>query len=207
MSDDHAPATPSATRDAERIDAARTAAGYSVVSTRIAYANPWTALREDIIRRPDGQQGLYGVVERGEFVVILPIGTGPDGPTITLVRQFRYPVGETLWELPMGMWETRPDATPEQVAAGELREETGLVASRMEPVGAMYQGAGYSNQKGHVYVATGLVAGPTAREATEADMTSTTMPLAAFEAMIARGEILCMVSLAAFALTRSRAMV
>lgn len=186
---------------------ARMAAGYQVVSSRVAYSNPWTALREDILIRPDGKQGLYGVVERGEFVVILPLGDGPDGPTITLVRQFRYPVGETLWELPMGMWESRPDATPEQVAAGELREETGFSAAEMRHAGSMFQGAGYSNQKGHVYVATGLVAGAPEREATEADMTCRTMPVREFEAMIARGEIVCMVSLAAYALAKSRGLV
>ncbi|GBQ66328.1 ADP-ribose pyrophosphatase [Ameyamaea chiangmaiensis NBRC 103196] len=181
--------------------------GYRVVSSRIAYANPWTRVREDILIRPDGGEGLYGVVERGEFAVILPLGEGPDGPQVTLVRQFRYPVGETLWELPMGMWETRPDASPEEVAVGELREETGLIAGAMRHVGQTYQGAGYSTQKGHVFLATDLTQGPTAREATEADMTTHTVSLPRFEAMIRDGEIVCMVTLAAYAMVKARGLI
>jgi len=188
-------------------DETRRAAGYDILSTRTAYKNPWTAVREDIIRHPNGKQGLYGIVERGEFVVILPLGESPEGPTVTLVRQFRYPVAETLWELPMGMWESRPDAIPEDVAAGELREETGLIAKTMVHGGTMFQGAGYSTQKGHAYLATGLTQGPTDREATESDMTCHTIPLKQFETMIARGEITCMVTLATFALLRARGLV
>jgi len=181
--------------------------GYRVLSSRIAYANPWTKLREDIIERPDGKEGLYGVVERGEFVVILPLGQGPDGPEVTLVQQFRYPVGQRLWELPMGMWESRPDASPEQVAAGELQEETGLLAGHMLHVAETYQGAGYSTQKGHVYLATDLTAGETAREATEADMTVHTVPLVEFERMIADGRIVCMVTQAAYAVIKARGLI
>ncbi|GAJ29758.1 NUDIX domain-containing protein [Acidomonas methanolica] len=180
---------------------------YEVVSSRMAYSNPWTALREDIIIRPDGKQGLYGVVERGPFVVVMPVGIGREGPTVTLIRQYRYPVNERLWEFPMGMWESRPDAAPEQVAAGELREETGLIAGTLIYGGAMFQGAGYSTQKGHIYLATDLTQGEPAREATEDDMSCLTVPLKTFEAMIARNEIVCMVTLAAFALLRARALV
>ncbi|AQS87712.1 NUDIX domain-containing protein [Neoasaia chiangmaiensis] len=180
---------------------------YEVISTRTAYQNRWTAVREDIIRRPDGKDGLYGVVERGEFVVVLPLGEGSAGPTVTLVRQYRYPIHERLWELPMGMWESRPDATPEEVAAGELREETGLLADRLVYAGHMFQGAGYSNQKGHVFLASGLTQGPTDRESTEDDMTCHTVLLADFEAMIARNDITCMVTLAAFTMLRARGLI
>ncbi|WP_029604951.1 NUDIX domain-containing protein [Kozakia baliensis] len=180
---------------------------YEVLSTRTAYKNKWTALREDIIRRPNGQDGLYGVVERGEFVVILPLGESPDGPTVTLVRQYRYPIHARLWELPMGMWESKPNAAAEDVAAGELREETGLIADKLIYTGSMFQGAGYSTQKGHIYLAAGLRQGPTAREATEDDMSCHTLPLAEFEQMIARGDIACMVTLAAFARLRAQGLV
>lgn len=185
-------------------DAPDDSGGFVTLSSRIAYENPWTRVREDIIRRPDGGEGLYGVVERGEFVVILPLGQGPDGPTVTLVRQYRYPVRARLWELPMGMWEHRPDADPETVARGELEEETGLRAERLRHAGTLYQGAGYSTQRGHVYLATGLTQGLPRLEATEADMTSHTMPLAEMERMIRTGEITCMVTLAALALVKAR---
>lgn len=184
------------------------AGGYVVLSSRIAYENPWTRLREDIIRRPDGKDGLYGVVERGQFVVILPLGQTEDGkPTITLVNQYRYPIGKRLWELPMGMWESRPDAAPDAVAAGELKEETGLIAGKMHHAGIVYQGAGYSTQMGHVYLATDLTQGPTEREQTEQDMTCHTLLLKDVERMIRENDITCMVSLAAFGMLRAQKLI
>ncbi len=178
--------------------------GFVTVSSRIAYENRWLRVREDIIRRPDGSDGLYGVVERGNFVVVAALG---EDRSITLVEQFRYPVGRRMWELPMGMWEERPDATPAQVAAGELAEETGLVAGAMAAVGTLFQGAGYSNQQGHLFVATGLTQGPMRREASEGDMVARRFPLAEAEAMIADGRITCMVTVAAFGLLRIKGLV
>ncbi|MFT9016536.1 MAG: NUDIX hydrolase [Acetobacter sp.] len=182
--------------------------GYVTVSSRIAYRNPWTAVREDIIRRPNGKTGLYGVVERGDFVVILPVGQDGNGePTVTLVRQYRYPVQAYLWELPMGMWEDRPEAPPHEVAGGELREETGLRARTLVHAGILYQGAGYSSQKGHVYLATGLTQGPPEPEDTEEGMTCHTIALSRFEDMIRTGEITCMVTIAAFGLVKLKGLI
>ncbi|GBQ75738.1 ADP-ribose pyrophosphatase [Acetobacter malorum DSM 14337] len=184
------------------------AGGYVTLSSRIAYENPWTRVREDIIRRPNGKDGLYGVVERGQFVVILPLGETEDGRrTVTLVNQYRYPIGKRLWELPMGMWEEQPDAAPEALAAGELQEETGLIAKTLHHAGVMYQGAGFTTQKGHVYLATGLTQGPSAREETEQDMTCHTLLLEEVEEMIRKNEITCMVTLSAFGLLRAQALI
>lgn len=185
----------------------RTDGGYLTLSSRIAYRNRWLRLREDIIRRPDGSEGLYGVVEREDFVVVAPLGLGADGaPTLTLVEQFRYPVGERLWELPMGMWEEKPDATPEQIANGELAEETGLAASEMRRVGTLYQGPGYCSQKGHLFLATGLSPVSTDREQTEQDMVARTFPLREVERMIRDGGIVCMTTIAAIGLLRLKEM-
>ncbi len=181
--------------------------GYVTLSTRIAYENPWTKLREDIIRRPNGQDGLYGIVERGDFVVILPLGEKDGEKTVTLIRQFRYPVRRRMWELPMGMWETRPDAHPDEVAAGELREETGLIADTMQHIGITWQGAGYSTQRGHVYLATGLTQGPNDLESTEEDITCHTLSLTEVKRMIRDNEITCMVTLAVFAMIGSRGLI
>lgn len=183
---------------------AQAEAGYKLLSTRHVYKNPWTAVREDIFLRPDGREGLYGIVERGTFSVIMPVHR--DGK-VTLVRQFRYPVGKRLWEFPMGMWEERENVDPAELALGELREETGLAAGELIAAGTLYQGAGYSTQMGYVYLARDLERGEAAREATEADMTAHDVTLAAFERMVAEGEITCMVTLAAFALIRAKGLV
>lgn len=183
------------------------AGGITPVSSRIAYENRWLKIREDIIKYPNNLDGMFGVVERNEFAVILPLGQDGNTQTVTLIRQYRYPVGEFMWELPMGMWELKPDAIPEMVAAGELEEETGLRAKTLIHAGSFYQGAGYSTQKGHVFLATNLTQHSTNREATEQNMTCHTVPLAQFEKMIETGEVTCMVSIAAFCLLRSKKLV
>lgn len=188
----------------DTIRKAQEKAGYRLISTAEVYRNPWTAVREDKIIHPSGKEGLYGIVERGLFAVILPQHKNGN---ISLVQQFRYPVGQRLWEFPMGMWETRDDATAEEVAMGELREETGLQAGQLIHAGTLYQGAGYSTQKGHVFLARDLERGEADREDSEADMTVHDVSLAEFEAMIVRGEITCMVTLAAFAQIRARGLI
>ena len=171
---------------------------YTTLSSRIAYENRWTRLREDRIRHPDGSDGIYGVVERSDFAVVVPWQDG----NLTLVEQYRYPIGRRSWEFPMGMWEQSPQVDPAVLAAGELREETGLVAGRMIYAGEIFQGPGYCNQRGHVFLATDLAHGETQREVTEQDMITGTFPLAAFEAMVRDGQLFDAMSIAAFGLLR-----
>ncbi len=172
------------------------------LTTRVAYRNNWLSVREDTVRRADGSDGLYGVVERAEFAVVVPWQDG----CLTLVEQYRYPVGRRLWELPMGTCESLPGVTPATTAATELREETGLLADRMTFVASLFQGPGYSNQVGHVFLATGLRQGPMAREPSEHGMVCRTMPLAEVERMVRDGTLQDGVSLAALGLLRIRGM-
>ncbi len=178
-----------------------TTGAITTLSTRIAYENPWTRVREDIIRRPDGSEGIYGVVERGDFVVVLPLHADGD---VTLVEQYRYPVRRRMIELPMGMWEHKPGVAPEDVARGELAEETGLTAKTIAYAGEMLQGAGYSNQRGHVFLATGLQTGAPRRELSEQDMASRQVPVTQFETMIRDGEIVDAMTIAAFGMLRAK---
>ena len=122
------------------------------IDSRVVYENKWMSVREDKIRRASGTEGIYGVVDKPDFVAILPVHLGH----IHLVEQYRYPVGERYWEIPQGSWEDAPDADNAVVAAGELKEETGLVAGAVEYVGHIYQAYGYSNQGFHLYIATEL---------------------------------------------------
>ncbi len=176
----------------------------TTLSSRIAYENRWTRVREDIIRRPDGSEGLYGVVERSDFVVVFPLHN--DGH-VTLVEQYRYPVRRRMIELPMGMWEQKPGEPPSSVAAGELAEETGLTAHAFQYAGEFFQGAGYSNQRGHVFLATGLTEGATRREVSEQDMSLHRVPLSQFEDMIRDGEIVDAITIAAFGLLRIKSLI
>jgi len=122
------------------------------ISTRVAYENKWMTVREDTVRRVSGAEGIYGVVEKPDFVAIIPIHKG----YIHLVEQYRYPVEGRYWEIPQGSWEENPQADNSVVAAGELKEETGLVAGQMKYVGHIFQAYGYSDQGFHLYLATEL---------------------------------------------------
>ncbi|HEY0181897.1 MAG TPA: NUDIX hydrolase [Rhodopila sp.] len=171
---------------------------YVTLSSRIAYENRWTRVREDRIRRADGSDGLYGVVERADFVVIVPWQDGQ----LTLVEQYRYPIGARMWEFPMGMWERAPGTDPTVLAAAELREETGLIAGRLTHEGEIFQGPGYCNQRGHIFLATDLTQGQTDREPTEQDMICRSFGLAAFEAMVRDGVVREAMTLSAFGMLR-----
>jgi ADP-ribose pyrophosphatase len=174
----------------------------TAISSRIAYENRWLRLREDIVRRPDGSQGLYGVVERSDFVVVAPWHDG----RVTLVEQYRYPVRRRLWEFPMGTWEHAPETNPAVLAAAELREETGLQAGHMAYAGVLLQGPGYCSQIGHVFLATALIPGPTSREVSEQGMITRTFALAEVDAMICDGVMVDGMTLAALGLLRAKRM-
>ena len=170
------------------------------LSTRLVYENRWLRLREDRVRRRDGSEGIYGVVEKADFVVVVPVHE--DG-SITLVQQFRYPVGERLWEFCQGIW-GGPGADPEEAARHELAEETGLAAATLTHLGFLWEGAGQMRQGFDVFLATGLTAGPARPEAEEQDLISRRIPRAELERMLREGEIRDAVTLAAWGLMAAK---
>lgn len=172
-------------------------------ASRIVYENRWMRVREDQIVRPDGSPGIYGVVEKTDFVVIAPIENG----MIHLVEQYRYPVGGRYWELPQGSWETAPGTDPLHLARAELREETGLIAETMRHVGHLFECYGHSNQGFHIYLATGLQAGPPQREAEEQDMISRAFPLETAFTMIFDGAIKDAATVASLGLLRLKGLI
>jgi hypothetical protein len=107
-----------------------------------------------------------------------------------------------MWEMPMGLWEHAPGTDPRILAAAELREETGLVAGHLVEAGVLFQGAGYCNQRGHLFLATDLHQAEHARETTEQDMICRAFPLAEVEAMIRDGALQDAMTVAAFGLLR-----
>lgn len=167
-------------------------------ASRIVYENRWMRVREDAIRRRDGSSGIYGVVDKCDFVVIAPIDAG----VVHLVQQYRYPVQGRWWEFPQGIWDERPDANPIEAARGELAEETGLTAASMLQAGKMFTAYGTMNQAFHVFLASVLTAGTARPELEEQDMITRAFALADFEAMIRDGTITDSITVAAFGLLR-----
>ncbi len=170
----------------------------TTTGSRIVYENRWMRVREDTIRRRDGSAGIYGVIDKRDFVVIAPVEAG----AVHLVQQYRYPVQGRWWEFPQGIWDERPDADPTAAARGELAEETGLVAATMQHAGKMFTAYGTLNQGFHVFLATGLIAGAAKPEAEEQDLITQAFPLAEVERMVRDGSITDSITVAAFGLLR-----
>jgi hypothetical protein len=63
------------------------------VSSREVYRNDWLTLREDDIRRPDGSDGVYAVVDKPNYALVIAC----DGDRLKLVEQYRYPLGLRRW--------------------------------------------------------------------------------------------------------------
>lgn len=153
-------------------------------------------VREDVVELADGSTSVYGVVERPDFALVLPAER--DG--FWLVEQYRHPIGRRSWEFPQGTWSQGRSGSAEELARAELAEETGFRAARLDHLGRLDLAPGLVTQRFDVWLATGLVAGPTAREATEADMRSALVPEAELRAMIGDGRFTDAPSLAAYSL-------
>lgn len=167
------------------------------LSRRTVYQNRWMKVHEDQVRFQNGAEGIYGVVDKEDFALIVPRHS--DG-RFQLVEQYRYPVGERLWEFPQGSWETQPGADPLEVARAELEEETGLRAASLQKLGYLYEAYGYCNQGCHLFLAEGLSPGTLQREASEDDMQTAAFTRSEVDAMILSGEIKDAPSIAALGL-------
>ena len=171
------------------------------ISSREVYRNRWTRVREDVIERANGERGVYGVVDKDPACIIIPLERTAEGEFVTLVEQYRFTVGGRYMELPQGGWE-RADVVPEEMARGELREETGLRAERMTHLTTLQIAYGVMNQQQHVYLAEGLTQGAPERDAEESDLEVRRVSVAQFEAMLVDGTIVDNCSAAAWAVYR-----
>ncbi len=168
------------------------------IESKIVYSNKWMEVREDRIRRVSGAEGIYGVVNKPDFAVILPV----QDHYIYLVEQYRYPVRERYWELPQGSWEDKPDADHKLLAAGELQEETGLIAAKLDYIGHQFLAYGYSQQGYHIYIATELQESQRKLDLEEEGLVSRKFELNEFESMIVSGKIKDATSVNAYGLAK-----
>ncbi|AUS79865.1 NUDIX hydrolase [Actinoalloteichus sp. AHMU CJ021] len=166
------------------------------LDSRQVYANPWMSIREDTIRRQDGSVGIYGVIDKPPFALVIP----EDGERLFLVEQFRYPLGRRCWEFPQGTAPDQLELPPRELAERELREETGLRAGRLTELGTLDLAPGLSSQRGAVFLATELTIGVHQREHEEQDMRAAWFTHERFREMVATGEITDAQSIAAYSL-------
>jgi ADP-ribose pyrophosphatase len=165
------------------------------LGSRLVYENPWMRVREDSVALADGSTGIYGVVEKPDCVLVVPV----DGRSVFMVEQYRYPVGGRFVEFPQGSWEKDRDASPVVVARGELEEETGLTAGSLIQIGFMYLSYGYAKQGMHVFLASDLVFGDSSPSLEETGLQTRELTIQQLRDLIRDGEIVDAATLAAFA--------
>jgi 8-oxo-dGTP pyrophosphatase MutT (NUDIX family) len=170
------------------------------ISSRVVYRNRWMTVREDEIERPDGSRGVYGVVDKPDFGIVIPAEDGG----FHLVQEFRYPIGQRTWSFPQGSLPGLRDADPEHLARTELAEETGLRAGRLEHLGFLHGAHGMSGQGFHAWLATDLVRGEPSREHEEQDMRCRWVSRREFERMIRDRLVTDDATVAAYALLMLR---
>ena len=95
------------------------------------------------------------IVHHNGGAAVLPVEE--DG-TLVLIRQWRYPLGHELIEIPAGRIDEGDD--PKSAAARELEEEAGLRAGRIESLGSMLPAPGYTTERIHLFLARDLTSVP-----------------------------------------------
>lgn len=121
------------------------------ISQNIIYRGKIITVRVDDARLPNGATSKREVVEHPGGVCIAAL---TDQDELLFVRQFRYPYGEVMPELPAGKLNAGEDPLP--AGKRELKEETGATAAHYESLGQLYPSPGYCGEIIHLYLATGL---------------------------------------------------
>src|SRR4051812_43812390 len=137
------------------------------VSSRRAYSGRVISLDVDTVRFPDGSVGELEMIRHPGASAVVPFLTDPtaEDPQVLLIRQYRYAAEGYLYEIPAGR--LNPGELPADCAGRELKEETGCSSQHIEHLFTMYTTPGFTDEKIHVFMATGLIAGETKHEADE----------------------------------------
>lgn len=126
---------------------------WKTLKSRLVYENPWTSVREDLAEMPNGNTTIYGVVECGECVGILPF---LDDDRVVMVRQYRYVFGEDhRWEMPTGGVKT--GETFLEAARRELQEEVGYDAKSLQHINTYFTSKSVMHEIAHLYIGRDLI--------------------------------------------------
>ncbi|MEX2179821.1 MAG: NUDIX hydrolase [Gemmatimonadaceae bacterium] len=119
---------------------------------------------------------------------VIPFLTDPagDDPQLLLIKQYRYAAGDFIYEIPAGKLDG--DEDPKVCAERELREETGCTAERIEHLYTFFTTPGFTDERIHAFMASGLTRGEVAHEQDEF-MSLETVTLSAALELIRKGEL------------------
>ena len=136
---------------------------WTVRSSKRIYDNPWVSVDEFDVINPSGGEGIYGRVHFKNIALgIIPVD---DQLNTWLVGQYRFPLDEYSWEIPMGGGPIGIDKLDS--AQRELKEETGLIATQWTEILRIHTSNSVTDEEGFVYLAEGLTQSETAFEETE----------------------------------------
>lgn len=141
-------------------------------------------IKVDQIEYNSGNEGVREVILHNGGAVVLPVTE--DGK-IVLVKQYRYPFDEIMYELPAGKLEKNED--PKECATRELTEETGYSSEKVSFLGKIYTSPGFCDEILYIYLAEELVAGDHNREEGEDGMEVFELTIAEVDKMVAEGKI------------------
>lgn len=154
-------------------------------SRREVYRNPWLTLWHDEVVRPDGSDGIYGLVHFANLAVgVVAID---DDDRVALVGQHRYALDRHSWEIPEG-GAPRHEG-PLEGARRELAEETGATARTWTELGRAHVSNSVTDEEAVLFLATGIEHGPAAPEASEHDLACRWVPFPEVVAMCRDGRI------------------
>ncbi len=163
-------------------------AGGERLATRRAYAGRLLKVDVETIRTPNGTELDLELIRHPGAAAVVPLLSEPgsDDPVVLLLRQYRYAASGMLWEIPAGVLE--PGEEPESCARRELEEETGATAERIEHLTTIYTTPGFTDERIHLFLATGIRPGTARHEADELIQVEP-RPLKSVLEMIRDGEI------------------
>lgn len=121
----------------------------------------------DVVRFPDGSTGVLEMVRHPGAAAIVPFVDDPGNPDprVLLIRQFRHAADGQLWEIPAGTLDS--GESPAVCARRELAEEAGMEAASMTRLTTIFTTPGFTDERIHLFVATGLTPVALAREPDE----------------------------------------
>lgn len=123
---------------------------YKTIASKTVYENPWIRVREDRIIRPDGKEGIYGIMESNDSVMVVVLNNKKE---VYLINTYSYPDQSWNWELPGG----GGDGEDAIIASKrELVEETGIVAKDWTLLGKTRVCNGLMTERQSTYLARNL---------------------------------------------------